>query len=134
MHKQRLSILILSIVGIIGSFLPWIITPFLTVSGTDGGDGWLCLGLYALPLIFTFLGNRNLALKNGLLITIIILALLGSATGYYDYTKMQDIPGNFASAGMGLYMVIASGVLIAISSIVFKGKKETISEEGQKLE
>lgn len=131
MHKQRLSIFILALIGIIGSFLPWIITPFLTVSGTDGSDGWITLVLYALPLVLVLLGNRSLSLKTGLFITIIILALLGSVTGFYDYSKMQDIPGNFASAGIGLYMVIASGVLIVISSIVFKGKKISTTEEIQ---
>jgi hypothetical protein len=102
--------------------LPWISTPFGSVSGTEG-DGFITLVLYGLVLIFSVLGKTSTSLKGGLLIGAIVLALVASAVGVYDIMNAKKLLGSIGSIGIGLYLVAAAGIMIAILSFVIKDKK-----------
>ncbi len=125
MNKQRLTILIIAILGAVGTFLPWISTPFGSVSGTEG-DGFITLVLYGVVLIFSVLGKTKAPLKGGLLIGAIVLALVASAVGVYDIMNAKKLLGSIGSIGIGLYLVAAAGIMIAILSFVIKDKKAEV--------
>lgn len=125
MNKQRLTILIVAILGVIGTFLPWISTPFGSVKGTEG-DGYITLALYAVVLVFSVLGKTKEPLKGGLLIGAIIIALVASAVGLYDIMNAKKLLGSMKFIGIGLYLVSVAGILIAILSFVIKDKKAEV--------
>lgn len=123
MNKQRLTILIIAILGAVGTFLPWISTPFGSVNGTEG-DGYITLVLYGVVLVFSVLGKTKAPLKGGLLIGAVIIALVASAVGLYDIMNAKKLLGSMKFVGIGLYVVAVAGIMLAIFSFVIKDKKE----------
>jgi peptidoglycan/LPS O-acetylase OafA/YrhL len=124
MHKQRLIVLGLALLGVIGSFLPWASTPFGSVSGTDGSDGYITIILFIIPAVFSLIGNREESMKNWMGIVGAVFGLLGSLVGYINYSNVSGNPmGGFIKIGIGLYLILAAGVLLAILIFVMKGKK-----------
>lgn len=64
MEKKRKFILIIAVLGMIGTFLPWASAFGFTVRGTDG-DGWITLALFAIGgAIAFFNGEKAEAIKN----------------------------------------------------------------------
>ena len=130
MHKQRLGIMVLAGIGIAGTFMPWAKLSLFglnqTINGTEG-DGWITLGLFVIPLLFSLLGNRKNALKIGLLIGAIIASLLAGLVAANDLIGMMsakykaDTLGA-SSIGIGLYVIASVSVSLPISALVLKGK------------
>lgn len=139
MSKQRLAILIVSVLGALATFMPWIKVPILgTINGTKG-DGWITLVLFTIPLVITLLNDKTKAVKGGLLYIAIIPSLFAGALGIWkilDFnSKMSDTGDNpFAKAlsasvsiEFGLYLVVLAGIALPILALLIK-EKELISE------
>ena len=137
MHKQRIGILVGALLGAIGAFLPWITMKAgmmsISISGTHEaiGWGWAVLILFALAVLFAVMGNKNAQLDAGRMVVSIICGLAGGAIGLWKLMQVGDIvkeaarlPGaaDLASAGMGLYMIIAGGALVLILGVFLKDK------------
>lgn len=129
MNKQRLSILILSLIGASGTFLPWVSNPLMgSIYGTDG-DGMITLFLYLIPAILILIKDRSIDLKGGLLYTCITSSVLASIIGIYDLinfkslqtSEMKDVME--MNIGPGLYVIAIAGLLLPIFSIILKEKK-----------
>lgn len=123
MHKQRIAMLVAAGVGALACFLPWLNAPFIgSVVGTQGSDGWIVLGLYALSAVLVAaLPKRTepLAVAPGL--GPATPGLAASAVGVWKIVDLQlslskDAPNAFAKAladavsvGIGLYLVVLAG-------------------------
>jgi hypothetical protein len=140
MNKQRLAILIVAGLGALATFMPWIKLPIVgTINGTIGGDGWITLVLFAVPLVMALLNDKTKALKGGLLYGAIIPSVVAGAIGVWtiiDFnSKMSDIDDNpFAKAlgatgsiEFGLYLVVLAGIALPIVAFLIKDK-EVVSE------
>jgi len=139
MNKLRLSVLLLSVLGIIGSIGPWFSNSLdnTTFNGIQG-DGIISLLLFALAILFALICKsfRN-PLKKGMKIGIFVSALVAAFFGVYKYVVLLEafnttvLGMNFSHAfsfGYGLYVVVASGLIIVIAVFLIRDrvKSETI--------
>ena len=131
MHKQKIAILITAIIGGIGTFLPWASVPFLgTINGTEG-DGWITLGLFAVPLILALTGKSEVSLKGTKLIFASIASFIAAIIGFIDLNDITSLTGgddmisqmmgDMVSVGSGLYVIIIAGIALPILAFALKG-------------
>lgn len=120
MHKQRLAITVAALAGIIATFLPWASVLGMSVNGTEGA-GWISLAIFAVIVILALLGNRSTALKGGMLIAAIIMAILALALGVYQIMDIQKSGGGYVKIGFGLYILVAAAAACLILPFVIKG-------------
>jgi hypothetical protein len=123
--------MIAAIIGGIGTFLPWAQVPFLgTVNGTEG-DGWITLGLFAVPLILALTGESQVSLKRTKLIFASVASFIAAIIGFIDLNDITSITGgndmisqmmgDMVSVGSGLYVIIIAGIALPILAFALKG-------------
>jgi hypothetical protein len=141
MNKQRLGILIVAVVGMLATFMPWVNVPIIgSVDGTKG-DGWITFVLFAIPLIICLLNDKSKSVKGVLLIAAIIPSLIAAIIGTWkiiDFkSKMGQTGDNpFAQAlsssisvGFGLYLVVLSGIALPIVSFLIKYNSTELAQD-----
>jgi len=128
MHKQRIAIVAAAGAGMLGTFLPWIHLPLIgTITGTVG-DGWITFALYLLALLPALLGDRSAPRAGGGLWTSLVFAILASAVGVWkivefklkmsgDANPIAQAMARATSVGIGLYLVAAAGVILAVFAL-----------------
>lgn len=141
MEKQRIVILILSIVGILSTFSPWLNIPIW--GGVNGlsepmkGIGWFSLLCFAFTLIISFVGELNRPLNNRVFFILPSFASVGIA--FYVVLsiriKMTEMAENdffgissVFSVGYGLYLTILCSISMLILGIVL-GNKDSMKKE-----
>jgi len=134
MNKQRIAIAIASGFGMLATFLPWVSTPLLSINGANmqDGSGWISFVVFALPLIFVFLGDKAKPLAKAKY----VLAALGLANAIFGISIIALIGerasnlllGGAITVGFGLYLVIIAGIAVYLTSIFAKwfGNKESV--------
>ena len=117
MEKKRKLILIIAVVGMIGTFLPWASAFGFTVSGTEG-DGWITLVLFAIGgAMALFSGDRGQALGSGKLLAVWIPAALAAIIALRKiFTKPAGI-----SIGIGLWLIAIAGIIQVVHVLFLKG-------------
>jgi hypothetical protein len=132
-HKQRMFIVVAAVIGVVSCFLPWVNAPIVgAISGTQGTDGWIVLGLFGLAAGLSLLGERAQPLATGPGVVAGALGAIAAGVGLWKiiafHEKMKDLGADNAfakalsstvSVGVGLYLVVAAGVAIPI--IVTRG-------------
>ena len=113
MSKQRLAILIASVVGLISIFLPWVSLGPFSVSGSSG-DGALLFFLLIPILILPLIGERNKNLSGIKLYVTLILAVLALFINIYTFS---NIP---MGVGIGLYISSLSSIALVVLPLVIK--------------
>ncbi len=129
MHKQRLGIIAGAAIGIIATFLPWASNvPLIgSVSGTQG-DGFISMALCIIPLVLAVLGDRSTALAKGKFIGSIVLGVLILLYGLLKFSQIGKAAKTFEALGMkadisvgiGVWLVMVSGVVIAAAAFALK--------------
>lgn len=121
MEKKRKLTFIAAIVGIIGSFLPWISHPFFGSVGGLEGDGKITLILFAIAgaLVF-FAGNKAEPLKKGLSLVVWIAAGIAAVVGLIDLSNINETG---FSVGIGLWLVVIAGIAVVVNTLFLKGSK-----------
>lgn len=144
MNKQRLSILVISAIGILATFMPWTSTPFFgSMNGINTTIGKLSLIFFIIPLLTCFIGNKINELKKGahyiIIISSVILVLLDSIQLLVLISKPQsenpfdNFIGEQIRVGFGLYLAIFAGLMLSISLFLMKSKRESDRNETNKL-
>ncbi len=83
MSKQRLGILILAVIGMLSTFMPWVKVPIVgIVKGTED-EGWLTFILFAIPLVLSLLNDKSKPLKEKLLIGSIVPSIIAALIGIW---------------------------------------------------
>jgi hypothetical protein len=108
-----------------GAFLPWATVVGLSVSGTEGSDGWIVLALGA---VLSFIGLRNLRSAGSATATAagVLVGLVAAGVGIWKYASVKDIGGGdvLASAlvqvGAGVYLIIVGGLIGALASLAVR--------------
>ena len=118
MEKKRKFILIIAVVGMIGTFLPWAsIAGFVTVSGTEG-DGWITFALFAIGgAIAFFSGQKTEALKKKIMTAVWVPAAIAAIIALINVFKLS----HGFSAGFGIWLVIIAGLAQVFVTLFFKG-------------
>ena len=122
MHRQRIALLVIALVGMIGTFLPWINVLGASCNGTVG-DGWITLGLYAPVVLMALVGSWKKSWQGAWFIALAIPSLLASAVGVYDianfYIKLGPL-AQLCTVGVGLYLVAAAGVALVFFALILQ--------------
>lgn len=140
MNKQKLIILIIAAVGAISTFLPWANVTFLgtiSVNGTNGGDGWITLILFAIAGIISLVGDKMKPLSNTYKIITIVAGLAAAAVGIINIVNIkselskvseQNFLGeqlqNIVSIGFGLWLIVICGIALAVVTYLMKEKNK----------
>ena len=119
MEKKRKFILIIAVVGMIGTFLPWAsISGFVTVSGTQG-DGWITFVLFAIGgAIAFFSGEKTEAIKKKISTAVWVPAAIAAIIALINLFKLS----HGFSASFGLWLVIFAGLAQVFVTLFFKGE------------
>lgn len=120
MDKKRRLILIISVVGMIGSFLPWASAFGFSVSGIDGSDGWVNLVLFAIGgAIAFFAGDKSEPLSKGKLAGVWAPAGLAAIIALRKiFTKPAGV-----DIGIGLWLIAIAGIIQVVHILFLKGTK-----------
>jgi len=114
MGKQKIAVIGLSLIGIAGTFLPWVSIGGFSANGTDGGgDGYVTLFFFALTILISVFGGLQEKFTTKSLIGVTVLSALCSIIGLYDLSNFNDNPAaSMASIGIGLYLIIFMGLAV----------------------
>jgi len=119
MEKKRKFILIIAVLGMIGTFLPWASAFGFTVSGT-AGDGWITLALFAIGgAIAFFNGDKADALKKKVMTGVWIPAALAAIIALLKIFKSRPAG---VSIGIGLWLIAIAGIAQVFVTLFFKGE------------
>ena len=136
MHKQRLFIVIAAVIGIAAAFLPWVkVSLFgfsVSASGTEAGDGWISLGLFAAAAgIAVATGDRS-----GELDAAMKKAIGGIGAGAAGFMLIELFRIGFDAASYGVYLSLLAGAGVMAVPFAVKGdgsfempNKDTIKED-----
>ena len=128
MNTSRLIVVIGAGLGMLGCFLPWAHVGIFSVSGYQGPDGWIAMGLFAIPLAVALLGKHAKPMS-GIKFVALVTGLSGGALGV---VKIATIPSPMASPGIGLFAMVIGGVLVLVG--VFKPSKSTNEDTAADME
>jgi len=135
MHKQRISILLSAIVGIIATFLPFMKSWIHSVSLIETKDAtvYIVIAAFVITLILTFLGNIQKAIVKGHLIGAIFSGIIPVALLLLiALSKSNDSFANtFTNFEIGFYIIAIASVSILIFGLTLADKKTQISGTNQ---
>lgn len=135
MEKQKLAVIGLSALGIVGTFLPWATVDIgsfgsTSANGTDGGgDGYITLIFFGINIIIAVLGGlkENFTLKS--LIGVSVVSSLCSIIGIYDLSNFKNnAASSMASIGIGLYLIIFMGIAVIVAAFSLKDKTNQVTK------
>lgn len=121
MCRQRLGIMVASLVGILSAFLAWISFGGFVKTGTEG-DGMITLILFAVCLVLVVLKDRGDRLPTPLMTVVVILGLLSAAIALINILDVSKLGADMV--GVGMWLTLASGVAVAALAVIFRGSKE----------
>ncbi len=139
---QQIAIFLCAVVGMMGTFMPWVTVPILgSVPGSEGSAGWISFGFFTVALIFAFTPTevRMWAMIPGL--------LAGGMAGWkiLDFTlnkqqaarELENDPFGLGRAmlqsvhlGAGLYIILLAGSCLAVLAVVLKEKSRSRRSSG----
>lgn len=136
MNKQRFAVMIVAIIGIIATFLPWYrITDIGTISGLST-SGWFTCLMFIVTIILALRKNLQEDMSMGVSWCITICSLLAS---FVVLWKMIDI--YFAKEGMfslggnmygimgsqvtieyGAWILVIAGICVPLAAFIFRDR------------
>ena len=128
MHNQRLTVLIFSILGGIGSMGPWLTVFNTTVYGYAKPDGWAMVILFGIVLITVVFGGFKTSFGIARVITHTVLSAAAGFLGIYTIITITDnfnVSVESVSMGWGLPVVLVSAVVIPIAGYFMMEKTKT---------
>jgi len=132
-HSQRTWIMVMGAAGILSAFLPWITAPIVgSVSGIDGPDGWLVVGIFVVALLIGLTGNRSQSLSFGGRAGVAIFGIAGTALAAWKISSIYEMKSsggnsnlevalsNAISVGAGLWVMAVAGALLVGAALTSK--------------
>jgi surface polysaccharide O-acyltransferase-like enzyme len=146
MNKQRLSIIIVSLLGMASTFMPWVSVDGVTENGAHSSS-WITFAMFILCIVFALLGKQEKQMILGQRIAVILCSLI--AIGYAVLiiwglnTQMDKVSQHplfrfspeaqemlqHVVVGWGLYVLITAGLLIILLCMVFRKTIESKTED-----
>lgn len=139
MHKQRVILLILAVIGMSTIFMPWVVYPRIDVFLTGSmGDGWISFALFLIILIIILIKGISKPLSAFQKYTVFGCALLNLVMVVFKIYNFSIDKANFnpedpylitatagSHLGYGLYMLAVISALTLIIVFLFNTRKRT---------
>jgi hypothetical protein len=135
MSKQRLTMVILALVGIISCFLPWA-SQIISILGFEVLTGQICLGFFSVTLIISLIGDIKKDLRDwqllvpytsGLLSLVIsVLHILGLNIISSQNSFINESALSGYELGFAPYIAASVSLLICILIFVLKDAKKEL--------
>ena len=111
-----------AVLMVVGGFGPWATALGVTISGTDGGDGWFLIipGLLALGLLFVQVGRPSARWP---MILVALLSAFGALVAAVDLNDINSLGGQDAffddaiDTGWALYLSLIASIALILCSI-----------------
>ena len=125
MHKQRIVVLVLSVLGGVGSMGPWLTFLNTTMSGSAKPDGWFAVFLFGIVLITVLFGGFKTSFGIVKVITHVVLSGSAAALGIYAIYQVTDkfnLSSEAVSMEWGLPVLVVSAVAIPVAGYLMMEK------------
>lgn len=116
MNDQRLGIAILSGLGMLTAFMPWVKFPVLGYSIGIDHSGWITFVIFSIPFILAFIGNRSIPLKGLKLYISLGAAIFAAAIGIWEIIDLDS--GILSSVEYGLYLLVLAATVIPLAAFI----------------
>lgn len=144
-HPQRIIVLIASLAGMVGIFLPWIQAPiFGSMTGTAGTDGWIMLGFFLPTFAVTLTPDwsRKISFwRSFVACFFLMLNIAFSGWKIWTFWEEQNKPkesgleeafSNAVQLGPGLFVILFAAIVAFALLISFpEGKRHLTQIVGQ---
>lgn len=136
MNRQRFVVVIVAIIGMIATFLPWYrIVQIGTVSGISS-SGWFTFIMFIIVIILALRKNLQEDMSMGISWSVTIFSLLSSFVvlwrmidvwfakeGMFSLGgNMDGIMGSQVSVGYGAWIVAIAGICIPFAAYLFRDR------------
>lgn len=136
MNKQRFAVIIVAIIGIVATFLPWYrIEQIGTLSGISS-SGWFTFILFVIVIILAMRKNLQEDMSMGISWSVTCCSLLASFVVLWRmidvwFAKegmfslggdMDGILGSQVAIGYGAWIVAIAGVVIPFAAYLFRDR------------
>ena len=134
MNKQRFAVVIVAVIGLIATFLPWYRIALVgTVSGMSS-SGWFTFIMFIVVIILALRKNLREDLTMGVSWSISICSLLASFVVLWRmidvwFAKegmfslgggMAGISGSQVAVGYGAWIVVIAGICVPLAAYLFR--------------
>lgn len=136
MNRQRFAVIIVAIIGMIATFLPWYkIVEVGTISGMSS-SGWFTFIMFVIVIILALRKNMQEDMSMGISWSVTIFSLLASFVvlwrmidvwfakeGMFSLGgNMDNIMGSQVTVGYGAWIVVIAGVCIPFAAYLFRNR------------
>lgn len=136
MNRQRFAVLIVAIIGIIATFLPWYrIMEVGTISGMSS-SGWFTILMFIVTLILVVRKNLHEDMTMGVSWCITICSLLASFAVLWKMIdiwfakegmfslggNMYGIMGSQVKVEYGAWLVVIAGICVPLAAFIFRDR------------
>lgn len=156
MHKQRIVLVLAAATGILSAVMPWQnIAQYISQSGLDVGQAWIVFAIFGAALGMSLLGSWTQPPSGTWRAVGGLLGAGGIAVGIWKYLQVRDgtlgigglgelgeLGGTpkdqpmmaealkaMVEPGMGLYVMIGAGAVVAIASL-YRARRSTLLPRG----
>jgi len=128
MHKQRAGILIVAILAVLTSFLPWYESPEGGSVSLIDMNGWQLFVLFGISIALCLTGNSLKPLSKKKFYGAIVPSILAGLMGVFGIWQFVDsVSGLHGQIKYGLYLMII--LSIALPIVATKTKERRPNEE-----
>lgn len=136
MNRQRFAVIIVAIIGMIATFLPWYkIVEVGTISGMSS-SGWFTFIMFVIVIILALRKNMQEDMSMGISWSVTIFSLLASFVvlwrmidvwfakeGMFSLGgNMDNIMGSQVTVGFGAWIVAIAGICIPFAAYLFRDR------------
>lgn len=136
MNKQRFAVVIVALIGLIATFLPWFrIVGIGTLSGISS-SGWFTFIMFILVIILALRKNLQEDMTMGISWCVTIFSLLASFVvlwrivdvwfakeGMFNLgANMDNVLGSQVSVGYGAWIVVVAGICVPFAAYIFRNR------------
>lgn len=136
MNKQRFAVIIVAIIGLIATFLPWYsIEGFGTLSGMSS-SGWFTFIMFLIVIVLALRKNLHEDMSMGISWSVTIFSLLASFVVLWRmidvwFAKegmfslgggMDGILGKQVTVGYGAWIIVIVGICIPFAGYLFRDR------------
>ena len=101
-----------AVISLLGTFLPWVSTPFGSIAGISGDGVLVAVGAAAVAAIFGYSATKRVLARPFAIGALVAGSLMVALSVYQVFNIKQALAG-LGSPGIGLYLCVVGSIGIA---------------------